>query len=137
MNKTVVPKANLNQLNEKAPVGNETTKNSTINGTTLVITTTAKSIGNVVTTTPSPEINSVMVGETATVSGSITTKVGKTTRPETTKIAATTTDGTTVTRSGTSTTAHSGQIFTDGIKSDLTKSHESNFIEVENNFCKF
>ena len=73
--KTVAPNANLNQSNDKPPVGNEATRNSTTkNGITIMITTTIESIGNEVTTIPSPvEVNSVIVGETATVSGSETT----------------------------------------------------------------
>ena len=64
----------MNQSNDKSPVGNETTRNSTTaNGIKIMVTTTIESIGNEATTIPSPmEVNSVMVGETAIVYGSET-----------------------------------------------------------------
>ena len=73
MTKTVAPNANLNQSNDKPPVGNEATRNSTTKNGITIMVTTIESIGNEVTTIPSPvEANSVMVGETAIVYGSET-----------------------------------------------------------------
>ena len=93
MAKTEAPNANLNQLNDKAQVGNSTF----LNGNAKVVTTTIGSIGNDGPTISSPvEDNLEMVGNAATVSGSETP----------TTSAMTTTVGLIATRSGTSAIAH-------------------------------